>query len=126
MCGIKTASLFSMRMDLYVDGCEKKSGWNRIFRQNGTVILPIQRKDDFMLFFVYNPELIKARLAQKNVRRYLAKKGYPVEKVFDAVLYEPVFRLMRFGEFPHEIGIFLGYPLEDVVPFLRCLQTGSN
>lgn len=26
----------------------------------------------------------------------------------------------------HEIGIFLGYPLEDVVPFLRCLQTGSN
>ena len=66
MCGIKTASLFSMRMDLYVDGCEKKSGWNRIFRQNGTVILPIQRKDDFMLFFVYNPELIKARLAQKK------------------------------------------------------------
>lgn len=107
-----------MRMDLYVDGCEKKSGWNRIFRQNGTVILPIQRKDDFMLFFVYNPELIKARLAQK--------KGYPVEKGFDAVLYEPVFRLMRFGDFPHEIGIFLGYPLEDVVPFLRCLQTGSN
>ena len=23
MCGIKTASLFSMRMDLYADGCEK-------------------------------------------------------------------------------------------------------
>ena len=55
-----------------------------------------------------------------------AKKGYPVEKGFDAVLYEPVFRLMRFGDFPHEIGIFLGYPQEDVVPFLRCLQTGSN
>ncbi|WP_353936946.1 DUF3793 family protein [uncultured Treponema sp.] len=39
---------------------------------------------------------------------------------------EVKFRLMRFGDFPHEIGIFLGYPLEDVVPFLRCLQTGSN
>ena len=74
LCGIKTASLFSMRMDLYADGCEKISGWNRIFRQSGTVILPIQRKEDFMLFFVYNPELIKARLAQKNVRHYLAKK----------------------------------------------------
>ncbi|WP_423838328.1 DUF3793 family protein [Treponema porcinum] len=74
MCGIKTASLFSMRMDLYADGCEKKSGWNRIFRQNGTVILPIQRKDDFMLFFVYNPELIKARLAQKKRKALSCKK----------------------------------------------------
>lgn len=124
LCGIKTASLFSMRMDLYADGCEKNSGWNRIFRQSGTVILPIQRKEDFMLFFVYNPELIKARLAQKNVRHYLAKKNYPVEKRFDAVLYELVFRLMRFGEFPHEIGIFLGYPLEDVVQFEK--QNGKG
>ena len=124
LCGIKTASLFSMRMDLYADGCEKISGWNRIFRESGTVILTIQRKEDFMLFFVYNPELIKARLAQKNVRHYLAKKNYPVEKGFDAVLYELVFRLMRFGEFPHEIGIFLGYPLEDVVQFEK--QNGKG
>ena len=43
------------------------------------------------------------------------------------VFFEGVkFRMMRFGDFPHEIGIFLGYPQEDVVPFLRCLQTGSN
>ncbi|MGN0731169.1 MAG: DUF3793 family protein [Treponema sp.] len=117
LCGIKTASLFSMRMDLYADGCEKISGWNRIFRQNGTVILPIQRRDDFMLLFVYNPELIKARFAQKNVRCYLAKKEYPVEEGFDSVLYELVLRLRKFCEFPHEIGIFLGYPLEDVVQF---------
>lgn len=54
----------------------------------------------------------------------MQKKNYPVEKGFDAVLYELVFRLMRFGEFPHEIGIFLGYPLEDVVQFEK--QNGKG
>jgi hypothetical protein len=40
-----------------------------------------------------------------------------VESGFYAVLSELLHRLAGEGMFPHEVGIFLGYPLEDVKAF---------
>ena len=48
---------------------------------------------------------------------YLLAKGYPVQKGFSAVLSELLHRLAVKEDFPHEVGLFLGYPLEDVVGF---------
>ena len=50
-------------------------------------------------------------------RAYLASKGYQVEKGLNFVLAELFHRLAANDDFPHEVGLFLGYPLEDVVGF---------
>ena len=39
-------------------------------------------------------------------------------------LRELIRRLRRFEDFPHEIGLFLGYPLEDVKGFI--VNAGKN
>jgi hypothetical protein len=49
--------------------------------------------------------------------RYLASLGYPVSDGLSASLSALKARFDNPGRFPHEVGVFLGYPLEDVIHF---------
>ena len=61
-------------------------------------------------------------LAQPQVRDFLCKEGYTLSEQLDD--YAPLLRqlsrrLCCEADFPHEIGVFLGYPLTDVVGFIE-------
>ena len=60
----------------------------------------------------YEPEL-------QYMRPFLEESGYRTEEGCPGVLRQLSQRLCRGTEFPHEIGVVLGYPLEDVVGFIR-------
>ena len=119
LCGIKPASIFSLCRDTYGSGSEKLNDWKSVFRCRNIFIIPIQKKCGRMLVFVYDRCLLASVLADAAIRLYLTEKGYPVRNGFYAVLDELLFRLMRQAAFPHEIGLFLGYPLEDVIAFVQ-------
>ena len=70
------------------------------------------------LLLVYRPRRLDEWLAQPQVARMLAQAGYPVEQGTGAMLVHLRGRL-RGEDFPHEIGLFLGYPPADVAGFLR-------
>lgn len=55
---------------------------------------------------------------------YLLQKGYPVYRGGDALLAELLHRLASWDVFPHEVGLFPGYPLEDVIAFEQYAGTG--
>ena len=55
--------------------------------------------------------LLRARLARPEAAQMLARAGYPAG--MEAMLRTLSLRLSG-EEFPHEIGLFLGYPPEDV------------
>lgn len=117
LCGIKSASLFSMNIDIYGNGSEKLEELMSYFSEKGIFIFPIQKKDNRMLFFVYNRKLLRERCSSKKAIQYLKEKNYPVTSGFDSILLELLSRLMTNKTFPHEVGFFLGYPLEDVIQF---------
>lgn len=119
LCGIKPACLFSVRMPASGGSLEKIDEWNRSFSEDGIHIVPIRKDDDRILFFVYNRALLEECCGSRSALDYLRRKGYPVERGFDAVLSELLLRLFKCGEFPHEVGLFLGYPFGDVVQFER-------
>jgi hypothetical protein len=48
---------------------------------------------------------------------YLASLGYPVSTGLSACLTALKSRFDNPASFPHEVGVFLGYPLEDVIHF---------
>jgi hypothetical protein len=48
---------------------------------------------------------------------YLASLGYPVSAGLSACLTALKSRFDNLASFPHEVGVFLGYPLEDVIHF---------
>ena len=77
--------------------------------------------------FVYIPQLVEDAFRQPGVLYVLRSIGYGGEHVWDYVR-ELVRRIQgahrKRNLFPHEIGLFLGYPLEDVLGFW--LSGGRN
>ena len=57
------------------------------------------------------------------MRSFLKKCGY-TDFSTEAVLKKLKERFSHGGDFPHEIGIFLGYPLGDVIGFIQ--NSGKN
>lgn len=75
------------------------------------------------LIYVYRENRLRELLACPEIRAYLQKAGYP-EGDLRTQLDHLSSRLCTEADFPHEIGIFLGYPLEDVEGFVQ--NKGKN
>lgn len=73
---------------------------------------------------VYNKRLLEKTLANKSAAGMLGKNGYPRPLTLAGALRELEKRFGKNGEFPHEIGVFLGYPVYDVYQFVK--QGGKN
>jgi len=67
------------------------------------------------LLLVYNEKLLRAQLARPDVQRCFAKFGYSKLTTLGEYLMRLSKRLNENGDFPHEIGLFLGYPVKDVL-----------
>ena len=69
------------------------------------------------LLLVYRRELLERQLRCPLAERLLRRDGYDPAAGVEAMLDRLGRRLGAGGEFPHEIGLFLGYPPEDVEGF---------
>ena len=69
---------------------------------------------------VYRPSLLERHLRQPEIREILVREGYDTESL-ENMVGQLAGRVGRSGpcEFPHEIGLFLGYPPDDVEGFIR-------
>lgn len=65
----------------------------------------------------YNPKPLEVTLTDKRNLRILKSIGYPKKYSLDSYLNHLV-EVMMTGNIPDEIGIFLGYPLKDVLGFI--------
>ncbi len=69
--------------------------------------------------YLYRPALLKHSLQQIETREFLENIGYHSLDDVDSVLEQLYHRFRERDHFPHELGIFLGYPLEDVRGFIE-------
>lgn len=82
-----------------------------------------------LLLYLYQPELLEYVLQQQNNQIFLNQFGYDlsepmVTKTIVCLKERYLEYKYKKGEFPHEIGILLGYPLEDVIDFM--IYNGQN
>lgn len=80
------------------------------------------------LIYVFREKELEQTLHDECIQQFLKSCGYCRFDVAD-VLQTLKKRLSGANAFPHEIGIFLGYPLEDVLGFIEnggrnCLTCG--
>jgi len=73
------------------------------------VVSVMTRKDGRALIYVYRKSRLKKELQNKETSEFLAKYGYSHLSVEKAVARLKN-RLAQSEGFPHEIGVFLGYP----------------
>jgi hypothetical protein len=74
-------------------------------------------RDDSLLLFIYDGNALRRLLSEKRVTTMLNRAGYGQPSDLDATLEELKGRIGG-SSFPHEVGIFLGYPLKDVAAFM--------
>ena len=61
-----------------------------------------------------------------SARNSLRDRLRPLRQPLDALLRNLKRRIAKSKDFPHEIGLFLGYPIEDVVGFIRYAGKGCK
>lgn len=67
---------------------------------------------------MYRPDRLRADLKDSQALSILSEKAYPIDNA-DKCVAELVRRVNSQETFPHEIGLFLGYPSEDVNGFIK-------
>lgn len=128
LAGMKPANLISIvygsKESAKSDICEM----NRIFVRKGLRAVPLRYRDEHLLLYLYRPEFLASIFSNAKTRAFLENLGYDCSNVDRCVvqLGERVRAVENSKEFPHEIGLFLGYPLEDVEGFINHKEEGCK
>jgi len=118
LAGIKTANLFTCPYRDRKDLLSFIRQTNRKLIRKGLRVLPLRFTDEKALIYVYRPGKLSFDLSDSTAADILHKKGYCIGNC-EKCIGQLVRRLRREEEFPHEIGLFLGYPPEDVYGFME-------
>lgn len=122
LAGIKTGSLFSLRLTDKESVINEIRDLNRRFTSRGLRIIPLKYKDS-ILIYAYRPSQLDKDLRCPLACSILKSKGYDIKSA-DLCLVKLINKLKAEGDFPHEIGLFLGYPPTDVAGFIHSSTEG--
>ncbi|MCI9078535.1 MAG: DUF3793 family protein [Lachnospiraceae bacterium] len=118
LAGLKTGSLFTVEYTQETKLMDEIRRLNRTLAVKGLRVIPMRETGGRVLIYVYRPSKLEKDLADKRVSRILEEMGYSCGRPEQCVVY--LAKKLREGQsFPHEIGLFPGYPLEDVQGFIE-------
>lgn len=117
LAGIKTGALFNCAYPSERELRSSVRAWNKTLSPKGLRVLPLRYNGRTALIYIYRPAMLSADLKNELARRLLAKCGY-VSETPEGCIVQLLRRFAECEEFPHEIGLFLGYPPEDVCGFI--------
>ena len=128
LAGIKTAGLFTCPYDSREKLLESVRQLNKRLKPKGLRLLPLRFSQQKALIYLYRPQMLTADLTDSTAAQLLQRCGYDCGSCEKCVV-KLVQKLRTQEDFPHEIGLFLGYPPEDVQGFMehgpdQCKCTG--
>ncbi len=117
LAGIKSGGLFSY---FYTDEAlarEELLQVNDTLNGRGVYVEALVWREASVLIYAYRRSHLKKELADPRVCELLAEYGYADDGT-EGCLKHLKERVAGAGCFPHEIGVFLGYPIGDVKGFI--------
>lgn len=122
LMGTKLSNLISLSKAnaSYDEALLKK--YKDIFMAYGIAIEKLCECEASMLLLIYNEERLARYIQKPRIAKFLKDYGYEAIEL-DQCLSTLKSKLRHF-EFPHEIGIFLGFPIDDVIGFIK--NEGQN
>ena len=118
LAGLKTGNLFNCPYSGKKELLDTLRSLNRRLVPKGVRIIPLRLSEERVLLYIYRPSKLKQDFAVKETSDLLEEYGYSVEDLGKCIA-QLSRRLNEAEEFPHEIGLFLGYPSEDVKGFIE-------
>ena len=123
LAGLKTGSLFTIYPSPGDNVYEEVRRLNHLLRKKGLRALLCRKCGRYALIYVYRPDFLKRDLRDPKAKKILSAKGYNCEDP-EICVVQLIKHLTDDGTFPHEIGLFLGYPPSDVSGFIKDPNAG--
>lgn len=125
LSGLKISNLFNVSK-------EQISMVKNLFCGTNISYYILAEQQDTVALFLYQKEELLAYISKKEVSTLLKQYGYEggyVELSLSLLAKRYQAYILDQAEFPHEMGLFLGYPVEDVIGFIEhegreCLGVG--
>lgn len=117
LAGVKPSALISFPRERFPSLPALARRYTKALWEKGLALSVMCRCSHHFLLFVCRPALLHSRLLEPGVREFLSRFGYSCES-FPHTMTQLRRRLREARGFPHEVGLFLGYPLRDVLAFL--------
>lgn len=118
LAGIKTGNMFSVKMEQGMDVNMEMRELNIMLRGKGLRVIPLKKTARYALIYMYRPDYLKKDLSNPRAVSILNEKGYDCCSP-ECCIAQLVKHLKEDGTFPHEVGLFLGYPPSDVECFMK-------
>lgn len=128
LAALKTGNIFSCAFENREAMKNYIRRMNRVLRAKGIRIIPLRSRDNKLLIYVFRPDFLKKDMENQKVCSLMKSLGYCCGNV-EKCIARLIKRLEESPEFPHEVGVFLGFPPEDVCGFIKnnardCKMTG--
>ena len=115
---LKTGNLFTAPYGDFSALERDISRLNGELKSRGVELAVLRAREGRALLYLYRAPELKQTLEKPDTQAFLARYGYGRFSP-EAALSRLRERLGAFRDFPHEIGVFLGYPLADVEAFIQ-------
>lgn len=128
LAGIKLANIFTCDYNNKNDLYKRIVYYNKILNNRGINLDVIKFYHNKALIYVYNREQLKKYFLDKEVMDFLSSYGYKTSNIYKNISLLKM-KMRSSTSFPHEIAIFLGYPLKDILGYINncgknCLYSG--
>lgn len=118
LAGLKTGSIFNYTYTDEVDLINNLREINKRLVPKGLRAIALKQKSNIAMIYLYRPEKLTKDINNEIAKNLLTQRGYMCESPNLCVI-KLARRIKESAEFPHEIGLFLGYPPEDVKGFIK-------
>lgn len=125
LASLKVGSLFSYAFTSASDFEAQVLFWRAALAAKGLALAVLTVSHGRALIYVYRVSALQQVLQEKETAAFLRGCGY-CDLLPDAAVAVLRGKLAAGNGFPHEIGIFLGYPLDDVRGFIRHCGRGCK
>ncbi len=117
LAGLKAGNLFCLDIANGVVLCNVLARWNQLLNPKGVTARIIAERGGRYFIYVYRNSALQNLGYSHEVCNFLKGFGYSCFDTESLLNFFKV-RMMRSVCFPHEVGVFLGYPLDDVKDFI--------
>lgn len=125
LAGIKPSNMVSICLEKYPDALQHIDKLNQNLNIKNIHFIPLVKKNNKLLLLVFRKDKLENIIMEEKMKKFLEENGYPMNSGLKAVLEYLKNKLdSYFPDFPHEIGAFLGYPLDDIIGFV--IHKGKN
>lgn len=126
LAGLKTGNLFSYYFSSAEEAEKDFFEVNEKLNAKGVFVEALLWRPSSVLVYAYRKTFLDKQLKMQEVKGLLSGFGYNANETEECLdhLKKRLAERKGCGSFPHEIGIFLGYPLTDVIGFIA--NRGEN